>query len=252
MSDSDWAVRHSTTGYVFTYNQAAVSWASKKQVSVALSSCEAEIMALSEAAKEGVFLRRFLDELGLGSSGPTALAPPTALATDNKAARDLAYNPEHHEKSKHIERRHFYVRELVENEELVVPFVSTTANMADFFTKPLAGEAFFRLRNTIMNLPPRSGSAARGSSAPARAPDPGPHCTCCGGTGLSPPRVRTRFECSACGGAGLVKGESCLHCDGRGYHVGRSPAVPSAGGCCEPHRTVSPRHVPRRMTASLG
>ena len=202
------------------------------------------------------------------------------------AARDLAYNPEHHEKSKHIERRHFYVRELVENEELVVPFVSTTANMADFFTKPLAGEAFFRLRNTIMNLPPRSGSAARGSSArarasdsdcasaPARAVDSGdlpapavpaergrPHCTCCGGTGLSPPLVRTRFECSACGGAGLVKGESCFHCDGRGYHVGcspeanpvvRSPAVPSAGGCCEPHRTTSPRHVPRRMTASLG
>ena len=274
MSDSDWAVRHSTTGYVFTYNQAAVSWASKKQVSVALSSCEAEIMALSEAAKEGVFLRRFLDELGLGSSGPTA------LATDNKAARDLAYNPEHHEKSKHIERRHFYVRELVENEELVVPFVSTTANMADFFTKPLAGEAFFRLRNTIMNLPPRSGSAARGSSARARASDSdcavdsgglpapavpaersGPPCTCCGGTGLSPPLVRARFECPACGGAGLLKDESCFHCGGRGYHVGcppeanpveRSPAVPSAGGCCEPHRTTSPRHVPRRMTASLG
>eukprot|EP00966_Prymnesium_polylepis_P027378 633415-Prymnesium_polylepis.1 len=97
MSDSDWAVRHSTTGSWFTYNQAAVSWASKKQSSVALSSCEAEIMALSEAAKWGVFLRRFLDELGLGSSTPMALAPPTALATNNKAARDLAYNPEHHE-----------------------------------------------------------------------------------------------------------------------------------------------------------
>jgi phosphatidylserine/phosphatidylglycerophosphate/cardiolipin synthase-like enzyme len=93
-------------------------------------------MALSEAAKEGVFLRRFLDELGLGADSPTSLAPPTALATDNKAARDLAYNPEHHEKTKHIERRHFYVRELVESEELIVPFVSTTANMADFFTKP--------------------------------------------------------------------------------------------------------------------
>eukprot|EP00966_Prymnesium_polylepis_P051193 1184985-Prymnesium_polylepis.1 len=71
-------------------------------------------MALSEAAKEGVFQRLFLDELGLGS------AAPTSLATDDKAARDLAYNPEHHEKTKHIERPHFYVRELVENEELVV------------------------------------------------------------------------------------------------------------------------------------
>ena len=87
MSDSDWAVRHSTTGFLFTYNLAAISWSSKKQTSVALSSCEAEIMAVSEAAKEGVYLRRFLDELGLGSSSATA------LATDNKAARDLAYNP---------------------------------------------------------------------------------------------------------------------------------------------------------------
>eukprot|EP00966_Prymnesium_polylepis_P210288 4869953-Prymnesium_polylepis.1 len=77
-------------------------------------------MALSEASKEGVFLRRFLAELGLGSSAPTVAVPPTALATDNKAARDLAYNPEHHEKTKHIERRRFYVRELVENEELIV------------------------------------------------------------------------------------------------------------------------------------
>ena len=103
----------------------------------------------SEAAKEGVFLRRFLEELGLGSTSPTALTPPTSLSTHNKAARDLAYNPEHHEKTKHIERRHFYVRELVENEELIVPFVSTTTNVADFFTKPLAGEQFYRLRKAM-------------------------------------------------------------------------------------------------------
>ena len=257
--------------FVFTYNQAAISWASKKQNSVALSSCEAETMALSEAAKEGIFLRRFLDELGLGSSSPTSLTPPTSLATDNKAARDLAYNPEHHEKTKHIERRHFYVRELVESEELIVPFVSTTSNMADFFTKPLAGEQFYRLRNAIMNHPSRSESRAARASAPREsdsdappapaAPPERPPCRCCGGSGLEPPLVRTRFECSACGGAGLVKGESCYVCDGRGYHVGhspeanpveRSPAVPSAGGCREPHRTSSPRHVPRRVPASLG
>ena len=54
--DADWATRHSTTGWQFTYSQAVVSWGSKKQNSVALSSCEAEIMAASEAAKEGVYL----------------------------------------------------------------------------------------------------------------------------------------------------------------------------------------------------
>eukprot|EP00965_Chrysotila_dentata_P029530 981596-Pleurochrysis_carterae.AAC.1 len=55
-SDSDWATRHSTTGYVFIYNRAAISWASKKQASVSLSSCEAEIVAASEATKEAVYL----------------------------------------------------------------------------------------------------------------------------------------------------------------------------------------------------
>ena len=213
MSDSDWATKHSTTGFVFTYNQAAISWSSKKQTSVALSSCEAEIMALSEASKEGVFLRRFLAELGLGASAPTSVAPPTALATDNKAARDLAYNPEHHEKTKHIERRHFYVRELVENEELIVPFVSTTANMADFFTKPLQGDAFYRLRNAIMNHPPRSDSAALALQSRARA------------------TKRVRFSCEFCGGMGHIKDSTCVHCEGRGYDTARVPAVPSAGGC---------------------
>eukprot|EP00965_Chrysotila_dentata_P130047 4298490-Pleurochrysis_carterae.AAC.1 len=59
-SDSDWATRHSTTGYVFIYNRAAISWASKKQASVSLSSCEAKIVAASEATKEAVYLRSLL------------------------------------------------------------------------------------------------------------------------------------------------------------------------------------------------
>jgi hypothetical protein len=147
MSDSDWAVKHSTSGHVFTYARAAVSWGSTKQSSVALSSCEAEIMALSEAAKEAVHLRGLLSELG-----DDAIVP-TSLATDNTAARDIAYNPEHHKRVKHIERRHFYVRECVENMQLVVPYVNTLDNMADFFTKPLDSKAFHAMRNVIMNVP---------------------------------------------------------------------------------------------------
>mmetsp|Transcript_44916 Transcript_44916/g.111831 ORF Transcript_44916/g.111831 Transcript_44916/m.111831 type:complete len:156 (+) Transcript_44916:1223-1690(+) len=148
MSDSDWAVRNSTSGYVFTYSEAAISWGCKKQPTIALSSCEAEIMALSEAAKEGVYLRNFLDDLGFGSEDPTE------LATDNSAAQRLSYNPEHHERVKHIDRRHFYIRDLVENHVLTVPFVSTTSNMADIFTKPLPASAFYPLRNAIMNHVP--------------------------------------------------------------------------------------------------
>ena len=146
MSDSDWAVKHSTTGYIFNYSTAAISWSSKKQATIALSSCEAEVVALSEAAKEGVYLRRFLEDLGFASPSPTS------VATDNTGAKALAYNPEHHERVKHVERRHFYVRELVEDGLLTVPYVSTTSNMADFFTKPLAAAQFFALRNQIMNF----------------------------------------------------------------------------------------------------
>ena len=146
MTDSDWATRHSTSGWVFVLSSAAISWGSKRQTSIALSSCEAEIMAASEAAKEAVFLKRFAEELGV--SDGSALE----LFEDNKGARDLAYNPEHHSRSKHIERRHFYVRELVESGDLVVPYVKTDENIADFFTKPLPAKRFFALRNKIMNL----------------------------------------------------------------------------------------------------
>jgi hypothetical protein len=145
-SDSDWAVKHSTTGYVFNYSVAAISWTSKKQATFALSSCEAEVVALNEAAKEGVYLRRFLADLGFGSE------PPTEVATDNTGAKALSYNPDHHEKVEHVERRHFYVRELVEDGLLTVPYVATTSNMADFFTrsKPLPAAQFYSLRNRIM------------------------------------------------------------------------------------------------------
>ena len=104
-------------------------------------------MAASEAAKEAVYLREFLSELGAADSDPTS------LSVDNKGARDLAYNPEHHSRVKHIDRRHFFVRELVEQQRIVVPYVATDDNLADFFTKPLLAKKFFAMRNSIMNYP---------------------------------------------------------------------------------------------------
>jgi hypothetical protein len=96
MCDSDWAVRHSTSGFVFRLISAAISWGSKKQASVALSSCEAELMAASVAAQEAVFLGNYLLDLDMRDKAPVE------LAVDNTGTRDLAYNPEHHAKSKHI------------------------------------------------------------------------------------------------------------------------------------------------------
>ena len=155
MSDSDWAVKHSTSGFVFMYNAAAITWGSKKQASVALSSCEAELMAASLAATEAVHLRTFLEELGMSDG------EPIAVAVDNTAARDTAYNPEHHQKVKHIERRHFYIRECVEEQKITVPYVNTVDNLADFFTKPLDAKDFFRMRDIIMNVPKYSAYMGR-------------------------------------------------------------------------------------------
>ena len=69
--------------YVFTYAQAAISWGCKKQTSIALSSCEAEIVALSETGKEGVYLSRYLAELGFPAQSPLQ------IATDNSGARPV-------------------------------------------------------------------------------------------------------------------------------------------------------------------
>ena len=70
---------------------------------------------------------------------------------------------------KHVERRHFYLRELVEDHVIRVPFVATVDNIADFFTKPLKSKDFFRMRDVIMNVPARSRENSAGRSAIARA-----------------------------------------------------------------------------------
>ena len=102
-------------------------------------------MAASVAAQEAVFLGGFLDELGMRDDAPVE------LGMDNTGARDIAYNPEHHSKAKHIERRHFFVREMVENLRIRVPFVRTADNVSDFFTKAFDAKKFHSMRRIIMN-----------------------------------------------------------------------------------------------------
>ena len=150
LSDASWETVNSTSGRCFTLGSAVISWASKKQECVALSTCEAEIVAASDAARELVWLRRLLDELGICA----ASEGPSPLGVDNKAARDIAYNPELHSKTKHILRRHFYVRDMVEQMEITVPYVPTDKNDADFFTKVLDPKTFEKFRTKIMNLKP--------------------------------------------------------------------------------------------------
>ena len=101
---------------------------------------------MSEASKDVVYLRKFVS--GLGEPEPDA----TPLATDSQSARDVSYNPTHHDKMKHVQRRHFYVRDMVESFELVVPYVRTEDNLADFLTKPFKSESkFLAMRRLVMN-----------------------------------------------------------------------------------------------------
>ena len=147
-SDASWETAASTSGWVVLWQMAALSWGSRKQKSIALSSCEAEIIALSEAAKDMVYLRKLVSGLGESETGPSS------LATDSQSARDVSYNPEHHDRMKHVQRRHFFIRDMVESFEIEVPFVRTADNIADFFTKPMkSASQFHAFRKTIMNEP---------------------------------------------------------------------------------------------------
>jgi hypothetical protein len=134
-TDSDWAGewdRKSRGAYIFTMGGTAVSWRSAKQQTVATSSCEAEYMALSEGAKEGVWLRRLLGDLGYGPG-------PVPLLCDSASARSLAHNPVMHGRTKHIEVHHHFVRDMVAAGEVLVREVRTHLQDADFLTKPLSG-----------------------------------------------------------------------------------------------------------------
>ena len=146
MSDASWEERHSTSGWVTWWQWAALTWGSRKQDSIALSSCEAEINALSEATKDMVYIRRLVSGLA-----PSAVSGASTLGTDNMGARDTAYNPVGHERMKHVARRHFFVRDMVESFEITVPFVPTKENAADFFTKALSPKEFYKFRAVIMN-----------------------------------------------------------------------------------------------------
>jgi len=147
-SDADWAgdidTRRSTSGYVFLLNGGCISWRSKKQRTVALSSTEAEYMALSEATQEAVWLKAFMRELG-EDVGDGALT----VYEDNQGAIALAKNPEFHKRTKHIDIRYHFVREKVEDGQVMLEYCPTQEMLADLMTKPIAAAQFDALRTKL-------------------------------------------------------------------------------------------------------
>ncbi|GJQ73702.1 hypothetical protein Trydic_g14037 [Trypoxylus dichotomus] len=132
--DADWGNRatdrRSYTGYCFILSGAVISWESKKQQTVALSTSEAEYIGLTEVAKEAIYLRRFLIELGMERLADVKVY-------NNLSALRLAENPTYHARSKHIDIRHHLVRDVLKSGQLELLHVGTNDMIADVLTKGL-------------------------------------------------------------------------------------------------------------------
>jgi hypothetical protein len=131
--DADWASdatdRKSISGYLISMAGGAVSWSSKKQTSVALSTAEAEYMAATHVAKQVLWQCSLFTELNF--EFPTT----STIFTDNQAAISISHHPEFHSRTKHIDIAYHFLRDLIADGTLNTIYVNTLENLADLFTK---------------------------------------------------------------------------------------------------------------------
>lgn len=146
--DSDWAGdtidRKSTAGYCFQLFNNTVSWASRKQPTVAMSSTEAEYMALSLAVSEACWMRNLYNDFELQDDYLCI-----KIFEDNQAAIRVANNPEFHKRLKHIDIKFHFVREKIRNKIVEVKYLSTTDQIADVLTKPLGRVKLEKFRHCL-------------------------------------------------------------------------------------------------------
>lgn len=147
-ADADWANssnRRSISGMAIKLGRGLVSWKSKMQSTVTLSSTEAEYNSLSETAREVIWLRHLLADLGHEQSGPTV------IYEDNQQTIVWAQDPKHHGRNKHLDVKLHYIREQVARKTLAVEYVATQNQLADVMTKPLGPMIFRRLVPRILD-----------------------------------------------------------------------------------------------------
>ena len=142
-TDSDWAAdvikRRSITGYFFKLANGIFSWRSWAQKTVALSSTEAEYMALSDTSRQAVWIQSLLRELGY-------IIRTIPKCGDNQSSIFIGSNPVQEHRSKHIDIRYHYVRQLIEEKKIKLFFIEGADNPADLFTKNLAAPKFIKFR----------------------------------------------------------------------------------------------------------
>jgi hypothetical protein len=144
--DADWALqshRHSTSGYIVLLNGGPVAWSARKQPLIALSTAEAEYIALTSAAREVLYLQLLIGEL----YEPVNL--PTPLYCDNQAAIALATNNKFQSQTKHIDLHYHFIRAHVRNGIFDLQYTPTDENIADAFTKALPRPRLQKLREKM-------------------------------------------------------------------------------------------------------
>jgi len=142
--------RKSTSGYIFFVAGGPVSWSCKRQSVVATSSIEAEYIAQYNAAREAIWIRTFLQELGYGFGNLTD--QPTVIYTDNNGARGLSRDPSIHSRVKHMEIKYYWQRQQVEHGFLQFNYIPSEENGADRFTKPKDPMLFKEFRDRLIHL----------------------------------------------------------------------------------------------------
>jgi len=166
-SDADWAgcptTRRSRTAYAFKYGHGAVSWSSRMQPTVSLSTVEAEFKALSEAAREGIWLVRLVGDLGRDHDGPLV------LLNDNTGAEAVASNAANSSKLKHVALQYHFIRERVASGEIALEHTPTHRMAADSLTKAVPVPAHQRCLDQLRLDRAPDRSEQREPSTAARA-----------------------------------------------------------------------------------
>jgi hypothetical protein len=152
-SDASWGddlvERKSSTGYIFLLDGInPISWYTTLQKTIALSTCEAEYMALKDSGKEAIYLYNLLsyivNELKTGNQVNQPI-----LITDSQSAQSLAENPEFHKRTKHIDIQYHFIRQLVNEKKLIITYTASKTNLADPFTKGVPKDQFYEFLQRI-------------------------------------------------------------------------------------------------------